>query len=239
MSAKIMAVNLGSSIKMEFVWIPPGKFIMGFSPFEAGGSDKSQHEVTLTKGFWMGKYPVTQVQWHQVMGNKHSYYKGQQLPMEMVSWNDCQAFVKMVVESLPGTADFLCRLPTEAEWEYACRANTTTSFYAGDKEDDLARAGWYNASSDGKTHEIGQKQPNAWGLYDMHGNVWEWCLDWHGEYSGVPETDPTGPSSGSGRVLRGGSWNNGSTYCRSAYRIGDEPAYWSRDYGFRVVLVVR
>jgi len=129
------------------------------------------------------------------------------------------------------------RLPTEAEWEYACRAGTTTSYHSGDSESDLARSGWYTGNSGSQTHPVGQKTANAWGLHDMHGNVWEWCADWKGDYPSGAVTDPTGPSSGSGRVLRGGSWSYDALSCRSALRSNLHPAFRFYNVGFRVVML--
>jgi formylglycine-generating enzyme required for sulfatase activity len=179
--------------------------------------------VTLTKGFYLGAHEVTQAQWEKVMGKNPSRFQkaGPEAPVEMVSWDDCQAFCQKAGGGL--------RLPTEAEWEYACRAGTTGP-YAGD----LDEMAWYLGNSDGTTRAVGSKKPNAWGLHDMHGNVWEWCRDWEGggytgiltvdargraaRYVDVPLTDPAGPPAGDSRVLRGGSWADYPRYCRSAER---------------------
>lgn len=180
-----------ASIDMRFTWCPPGTFLMGSPPEEVGRyDDEVQHRVMLTKGFYLGVHPVTQAQWRAVMGSNPSWFKGDNLPVENVSWYDCQAFCK----KLGG----LVRLPTEAEWEYACRAGTTTVYHTGDDEEALSRAGWYYTNSGGQTRPVGELTPNAWGLYDMHGNVWEWCADWHDEYSKEEVAKgPCGPFAGS------------------------------------------
>ena len=216
---------------IEMVWIPAGSFDMG-SPKDEKGRDKgeTQHRVTLTKGFWMGKYEVTQAQWQAVMGNNPSRFKGSNLPVEEVSWNDCQDFIRKL--NAKGQGAF--RLPTEAEWEYACRAGTQSRFCFGDSDSSLGTYAWYRSNSGWKTHEVGQKSPNRWNLYDMHGNVWEWCQDWKGDYPSGSVTDPTGPSTGSGRVRRGGGWRLNPRYCRSADRSGGGPGLRRDDLGFRL-----
>jgi formylglycine-generating enzyme required for sulfatase activity len=166
----------------------------------------------------MGKYEVTQAQWERVMGSNPSRFTsaGASAPVEQVSWDDCQEFVRKVNTLVPGGA---FRLPTEAEWEYACRAGTTGP-YAGNLDD----LGWYGGNSENTTHAVGRKKANAWNLYDMHGNVWEWCSDWFGEqYPSWGVTDPAGPGSGSGRVCRGGGWINDARFCRSAGRSRNVP----------------
>jgi formylglycine-generating enzyme required for sulfatase activity len=208
--------------------------------------EKPAHEVTLTTPFYMGKYEVTQEQYAQVMGTNPSQFKGADLPVETVSWDDAQEFCKAVAhfarlrEGDPGQQQFgkmLYRLPTEAEWEFACRAGTTTTYYTGDAEADLGRAAWYSANSGGKTHPVGQKEPNAFGLFDMHGNVWEWCQDyWQDQYEPEAAVDPQGPPQGQRRVLRGGCWFYGPADCRSARRLGYCPGYRYPLYGFRVVV---
>ncbi len=190
----------------EFAYIPPGEFMMG-----EGGD---QHKVTLTRGFYMQTTQVTQGQWKAVMGNNPSKFKkGDEYPVESVSWDDAQEFVRKLNES--GKTD-LYSLPTEAEWEYACRAGTDTAYCFGDDADRLGEYAWYDKNSGEKPHPVGQLKPNAWGLFDMHGNVWEWCQDWHGDYSGA--------SSGSRRVYRGGSFFDAARNCRSAYRGYNAPA---------------
>jgi len=217
-------------VKMEFVWIPAGRFQMGAD--EGSGDEKPVHTVTISKGFWMGKYEVTQEQYEQVAGSNPSKFKGSKNPVEKVNWHHAKAFCEAVTKKTGRTV----RLPTEAEWEYACRAGTTTRYYTGDYESDLAEAGWWGGNSGKKTHPVGQKIPNAWGLYDMHGNVWEWCEDWYGKYPSGSVTDPTGPATGSARVFRGGSWIDAAGKCRVAYRHGINPDYADALIGFRVCL---
>ena len=185
----------------------------------------------------MGVHEVTQAQYEQVMGVNPSEYKGANNPVEMVSWEDAVEFCRRLSE-LPAekAAGNVYRLPTEAEWEYACRAGTTTKFSFGDDESDFGEYGWYRENSGRTTHPVGSKLPNAWGLYDMHGNVWEWCQDWYGDYPSGSVTDPSGATSSSFRVLRGGGWDYSADGCRSAFRGRDLPS--CRDYGrlgFRVV----
>ena len=213
-----------NGVEFAFRWCPAGTFTMGSPTSELGRySNETQHRVTLTKGFWMMETQVTQKQWKAVMGSNLSNFKGDDLPVEKVSWNDCQEFCKKCTQlGLP------VQLPTEAQWEYACRAGTTGA-YAGN----LADMAWYSSNSG--THPVGTKKPNAWGLYDMHGNVWEWCADWYGDYPSGSVTDPTGPSSGSNRVLRGGCWIIYAPFCRSAYRGNLDPGNRGDGLGFRVV----
>jgi formylglycine-generating enzyme required for sulfatase activity len=176
----------------------------------------------------MGRTEVTQAQWQAVMGNNPSYFKNcPQCPVETVSWEDAQRFVDKLNAQNDG---FKYRLPTEAEWEYAARSGTT-----GDYAGNLDSMAWYSGNSGNKTHEVATKQPNAWGLYDMHGNVWEWCEDWYGDYPSGAVTNPTGAASGSYRVFRGGSWYFDAVNLRSAYRNRNSPSLRLSRLGFRVV----
>jgi formylglycine-generating enzyme required for sulfatase activity len=248
-------------IGMTFNDIEPGTFMMG-SPADEDGrfGGETQHEVTLTQGYRMQTTQVTQGQWEAVMGNKPSFFSncGSDCPVEQVSWHDAQAFIT-ALNALEGTTRYA--LPTEAQWEYAARAESTTAFANGEithtgsgNDPVLDSMGWYiynsevdyagcwdlslsGGSSCAGTHPFAQKAPNAWGLYDMHGNVWEWVADWHDMYPDIAVTDPTGPSSGTNRVFRGGSWNYDASYCRSAFRDGRDPEYNRRNHGFRVVLL--
>jgi sulfatase modifying factor 1 len=241
-SGQNLVVDLEGGVDMELVWIEPGTFTMGSpSSEESRQDDEAQHRVTLTKGFWMGKYEVTQEQWQQVMGSNPSNFKGAKNPVEQVSWDDCQEFLrKLNGKGVEGDV----RLPTEAEWEYACRAGTTTVFHYGDDLDaSIANFSGnypYGRGKKGeyrkKTVTVGTFKPNAFGLYDMHGNVWEWCQDWYDNYPSGIATDPTGPSSGSRRVLRGGAWYDLARRCRSARRLWFVPTFRRYDLGFRVVL---
>ncbi len=235
--------NQNDRVKMEFVWVPPGEFMMGSvgeSLVEVYESwyDETQHKVKLSKGFWMGKYEVTQEQWEKVTGRNPSYFIGAKLPVERVSHKDLERFFEQLnYMSQQIAKEGSARLPTEAEWEYACRAGTTNRYNTGDTEADLAAAGWYSGNSESKTHEVGQKKPNAWGLYDMHGNVWEWCEDWYIEnyYKTSPLVDPKGPSSGIiGYVIRGGSWGYDPVGCRSAIRNNAYDGFYG--IGFRIVI---
>ena len=230
-----------NSIGMKFVLIPTGSFMMGSPPDEPGrGDDERQHRVTLTKGFYMGVTEVTQRQWRQIMGNNPSHFQdcGADCPVEFVSWNDCQEFVQRLNQSEVGNR---YRLPTEAEWEYACRAGSITGFANGSitqtgcgHDANLDVMGWYCGNSGKKPHPVAQRKPNAFGLYDMHGNIWEWCQDWYGIYPSGHVSNPTGPSSGSCRVLRGGGWHEDVEGCRSAIRVGRSPGSRAGTIGFRL-----
>jgi formylglycine-generating enzyme required for sulfatase activity len=195
-------------------------------------SERPVHTVHLSQPFYMGKYPVTQEQWEAVMGENPSHFKGADRPVEQVSWEEAQEFVRRLTEQETGVS---YRLPSEAEWEYAARAGSSTAYCFGDNEEQLGEYGWYRENAGGETHPVGQRKANSWGLHDMHGNVWEWVEDWYGAYSAEPVPDPHGPSSGSYRVIRGGCWDYGAWYCRSSYRICGEPGSRDRYLGFRVL----
>jgi formylglycine-generating enzyme required for sulfatase activity len=216
---------------MEFIFIRGDCFQMGSND---GDSDERPVHKVCVRHFFMGKYEVTQGQWKRVMGNNPSRFKkcGDDCPVEQVSWKDAQKFIRKL-NQMEGTDKY--RLPSEAEWEYACRAGSTTRFSFGDNESSLSEYAWYSNNSGQRTHPVGQKRPNAWGLYDMHGNVWEWCQDWFGNYPYGDVNNPIGPSSGSGRVLRGGSWGYGVKGLRSAFRLRVAPDGSEYDLGFRVV----
>lgn len=228
----VKTLTLPGGATMEMIYVAPGSFMMGSPPSEEGRFyDETQHRVTLTKGFWLGKYEVTQKQWQSVMGSNPSYFKGDaNLPVENVSWVDCQEFVRKVNDAARRQLGGGGRLPTEAEWEYACRAEMSGAYAGTGRLDDM---GWFSGNSGSKTHPVGQKRANGWGFYDMHGNVWERCLDWYGDYDSNA-TDPSGPASGDYRALRGGSWDINARYCRSASRFGDVPGYRNSDCGFRL-----
>ena len=204
-----------NSIGMKLKLLPSGRFQMGS---RTASDETPQHEVTLTQSFQMGIHEVTQAQYEQVMGVNPSYYKGGDKPVDSVSWNDAMEFCRKL-SALPAeqAAGRVYRLPTEAEWEYACRAGTTTNYSFGD-DTELGDYAWFFENSDLTSHPVGGKKPNVWGLYDMHGNVWEWCLDRYGQYPSGTVTDPTGATSGSNRVLRGGSCYTSAKDCRSASR---------------------
>jgi formylglycine-generating enzyme required for sulfatase activity len=218
-----------NSLGMKFAWIPPGTFLMGGDRFD---DEKPAHRVTLTKGFYMSLYPVTQEQWQVVMGSNPSRFQGADRPVETVTWNDCQDFCERLAKSMSTPV----RLPTEAEWEYACRAGTTTDYHGGNGEGALKKVGWFSGNSNGQTKPVGLLAPNAWGLYDMHGNVGEWCQDWHGPYPEDDVKDPSGPEAAGYRSLRGGSWNYPPEFCRAAHRLWFAPSSRSCDFGCRVLL---
>lgn len=219
---KNLQIDLGGGLKLELMLIPAGSFIMGSKSGSAEfGDEKPAHAVTLSKPFYLGKYEVTQEQWQAVMGNNPSDFKGDKLPVESVSWNECQEFLENLQTKSPGLKFVL---PTEAQWEYACRAGSKKKYSYGDDASRLGDYAWYDANSGRTTHDVGGKQPNAWGLYDMHGNIWEWCADWYADnYLAGAQKNPVGPSSGSLRVLRGGSWGLDDDYLRSAVRRGRAP----------------
>ncbi len=245
-SLKTRTIDLGKGVKLEMALIPAGKFLMG-SPSTEKGGDRSdtQHEVTISQNFYLGSTEVTQAQWQKVMGYNNSEFKGDELPVEQISWEEAVDFCKRLSE-MPEEkkAGRKYRLPTESEWEYACRAGTTTPFHFGSQlNGDQANCDGtapYGTETRGpylkKTSPVGTYPANAWGLYDMHGNVLEWCSDWYGEYPSGSVTDPIGPATGSSRVFRGGGWRFGAVVCRSANRNGLGPSARDRILGFRVAL---
>nr|NCR69600.1 formylglycine-generating enzyme family protein [Microcystis aeruginosa LL11-07] len=231
--------NLADGIKLEMVSLPAGKFTMGSAESD---DEKPPHQVKVNS-FAIGKYPITQAQYQAVMGTNPSHFKNwfknnPQNPVECVSWDDAQAFCQKLSQITGKTY----RLPTEAEWEYACRAGTTTRYYFGDNDNQLGDYAWYSGNSNDTTHPVGQKKPNAWGLHDMSGNVWEWCEDdWHNSYAGAPD-DGTAwidndNRSRSGKFLRGGSWGCDPNLCRSASRPWNYPHFLNFLIGFRVACV--
>jgi formylglycine-generating enzyme required for sulfatase activity len=227
----LSGVDLGGGVKITFVLIPAGSFMMG------SNEDGSSHKVTISRPFFLGKYEVTQEQWQAIMEDNPSGHKGPQKPVENVSWDQCQTFLDRLNARF-GTDTGKFQLPTEAQWEYACRAGSTTKYCFGDDESQLGDYAWYDANSDGTTHPVGQKKPNAWGLYDMHGNVREWCADWYGEsyYRQSPVDDPSGPATAWFRVVRGGYCKSPAGDCRAACRDDISPSSWVHytSLGFRV-----
>ena len=220
----------------ECVWCPPGQFMMGSPTSERGrDADEVQHEVVLTRGFFLAETECTQGQWEAVRGGTPSYFMGTERPVEQVSWEEAVEYCRKLTAKQRAEgilADgWEWRLPTEAEWEYAARAGTTGARYG-----DLHAIAWHGVTHQVKTPEVKCKKANEWGLYDMIGNVWEWCSDWHGDYPSGSVTDPMGPSSGSFRVFRGGSWLNDARYARSAKRLGDGPGNRHYFRGFRPAL---
>lgn len=225
---------LTNSIGMTFVPIPEGTFLMGSPRNEPKRvDDEAQHRVTITKPFYLQTTEVTQGQWKKVMRDNSSCFKdcGDDCPVEQVSWNDAQEFIKRL-NKMENAGKY--RLPTEAEWECACRAGSTTAFSSGDNVNSLRDYGWYLDNSERRTHPVGQKKPNAWGLYDTHGNVWEWCHDWYRDYPSGEVSDPKGPPTGDFRVLRGGSLYNNAWNIRSANRDRALPDLRGDRVGFRV-----
>jgi uncharacterized protein (TIGR02996 family) len=234
-------LTLAKGVDMTFAWIPPGTFLMGSPPEEPERFEEEMlHDVAVTQGFYLGIHAVTQAQWQAVMGNNPSYFKGKKRPVEMVSWDDCQAFCTKLSERDGKRYG----LPSEAEWEYACRAGTTTPFHFGETiSTDQANYNGnypYDKGTKGvyrrRTTSAGSFPPNAWGLFDMHGNVWEWCQDEYRSYEdlntkGVLDTENIDYSA---RVLRGGSWNNSAWSCRAAHRNGSAPGDRYDYIGFRV-----
>jgi len=227
------AATLVSGVEVKFRWCAAGKFTMGSPASEEGRSNgEVQHEVELTRGFWLAEAPVTQRLWQAVVGSNPSRFKGDDRPVETVSWDACQVFLQEANRMHGGLN---VRLPTEAEWEYACRAGTTGPTWLGKNDVGvLPRIAWYNENSASETHPAKQKAANPWGLYDMLGNVWEWCSDWSGGYSSGRVVDPTGPQTGAGRVLRGGCWFGDAGNARAANRLAFEPGYRNGNLGFRL-----
>ena len=226
-------IDLGSGVTLELVHIPGGTFLMGSPEGEGSDNEKPQHKVTVPE-FWMGKYPVTQAQYSAVIGKNPSHFKGKNLPVECVSWNDAVAFCKTVSQKI----NITCRLPSEAEWEYAGRAGTTTRYYFGNN---LSKEQANFNRNVGKTTSVGSYPSNKFGLYDMHGNVWEWCQDyWHDSYDGAPmdgsawEDRENEDEEEINRVVHGGSWNNNPWDCRSSYRYYIPPEIRYFGIGFRV-----
>ena len=235
------SIELAPGVWLELQPIPAGTFLMGSPKKEKGRhNDETLHKVTLTQPFLIGKYPVTQTQWQAVMGNNPSYFQGDNLPVENVSWDDAQSFCKKVHEK---TGHTVC-LPTEAQWEYSCRAGTSTPFHFGQELNGTQANcdGNYPYGTTqkgpylGKTSPVGSYPANAWGLYDMHGNVWEWCQDWYSNYPKQSVTDPRGPEVGSFCVLRGGCWIYEAADCRSALRNRGVPSIRFNWRGFRLAL---
>jgi formylglycine-generating enzyme required for sulfatase activity len=218
-------------IEPEMVYVQGGTFMMGSPTSEPERLDNEvQHQVTVSS-FRIGKYEITQGQWKAVMGsNPSSFKKGDNYPVENVSWNDIQTFL----QKLNAATGKRYRLPTEAEWEYAARGGSRSSGYIYSGSNSVGNVAWYRDNSSSSTHPVGQKSPNELGIYDMSGNVWEWCSDWYGSYPTSAQANPKGPSSGSDRVLRGGGWCDDAWLCRSAGRNDFDPGFRYYYYGFRV-----
>lgn len=242
--------TITNSIGMKLVLIPKGTFMMGSPASEQGlnQDDETQYEVTISEDYYLAVFEVTRGQYEKVMGTNPSYFQKRVIgksdslmyPVEQVSWEDAVEFCKKLSE-LPEekNAGRVYRLPTEAEWEYACRAGSKAAYSFGANLKTLGDYAWFGENSGSQTHPVGEKKANAWGLYDMHGNVWEWCSDWYDKYPNGSVSDPSGPSEGSRRVYRGGSWFLDAADCRSANRYGFDPSYRNFNVGFRVALSPR
>ena len=234
LSGNALTIPVKNGISIEMVKVEAGSFNMGATPEMEKPADREKpvHRVTLTNNYYIGKYEVTQALWQAVMGSNPSYFKGDDLPVEKVSWNDCQDFISKL-NAMTGKR---FRLPTEAEWEYAARGGKKSRGYQYSGSNTLGDVAWYNDNSGPKTHAVGTKQPNELGIYDMTGNVMEWCQDWYGSYSSSPQTNPTGAVSGSVRVSRGGSWYLSARECRSSFRGSLAPDDRYIGLGLRLVL---
>ena len=232
-------IYVGEGVRMKLILIPAGDFMMGAPMTERGHrmEDRPLHRVRITKAFYMGVTEVTQEQYEDVMGKSRFYFRGVRRPADRVSWNDAVLFCRR----LSTRAAARVRLPTEAEWEYSCRAGSSAAYCFGDDYDTLDDYAWCDGSNSRTTHDVGAKMPNAWGLYDMHGNVWEWCQDWYDGlyYKDGPMDDPQGSSRGEVPIMRGGAWMVGVTACRCAARWWyGSPDFASSAWGFRVVVEV-
>ena len=230
---ELLPEELTNSVGVKLKLVTHGTFMMGSD--KGRDDEKPAHEVTITKPFYLGVYPVIQAEYEAVMDNNPSYFRGPKRPVEQVTWNDAVEFCRRLSEK----ENVEYRPPTEAEWEYSCRAGSTTSCCFGDAVSGLLRHAWYSENSDKQTHEVGLKKPNGLGLYDMHGNVWEFCSDWYGPYEAGGQTDPTGAATGDERIRRGGSWGWTAGACRSACRGTQSPDKMWRDGGFRVARSVQ
>ena len=231
-----MLITLPTGQSFTMIYVEGGSFVMGCTSEQSDCSDneRSAHRVTVDS-YYIGETEVTQELWSAVMGSNPSYFKGTQRPVDNVCWHDCQDFIRKL-NQITGK-NF--RLPTEAEWEYAARGGKKSKAYKYSGNNTLDNVAWYTNNSGNQTHNVKTKLPNELGIYDMSGNVWEWCQDWYGSgyYANSPQANPTGPSSGSTRVLRGGSWYCNARTCRVAYRSGNTPSSRRSSHGFRLVLV--
>ena len=231
-----ISIPVKNGISIEMVKVEAGTFMMGATSEmkDSYGWEKPVHQVTLTNDYYMGKYEVTQALWEAVMGSNPSCFKGDNLPVEKMSWNDCQEFISKL-NSMTGRK---FRLPTEAEWEYAARGGKKSRSYQYSGSSNISDVAWYDGNSVNKTHPVGTKQANELGIYDMSGNVYEWCHDWYGSFSSSSQTNPTGADSGSSRVFRGGSWYGNARYCRLSFRDCTPPDCRGYNLGLRLALSV-
>ena len=241
-----LVMDMGDGVGMDFVWVPACIFRMGSSSDEPGSriDEQPRHQRTIARGFWMGCYEVTQLQWKSVMKPASHRDEDANTPATSISWHNANAFCRRINKRIASEnwhSQLLeCRLPTEKEWEYACRGTTSGLYFTGDDETALSKAGWYTSNSGNTCRSVGSKEPNAFGLYDMHGNVWEWCEDWYrsGSYSNYVAlgTERYRRSGSSSRVKRGGGFDSPAADCRSARRASNWPTHKSKSTGFRVVL---
>jgi formylglycine-generating enzyme required for sulfatase activity len=243
-----LRVSLGNGVSLDLIRVPKGSFIMGSTTGDKDSGERPSHRVNITRSFYLGKFEVTLAQWQAVMG-KHPNYAGDNpsdIPVGFVTWEGANEFCKKLSQHpKERSAKHSYRLPTEAEWEYACRAGSTGKWCFGDDERRLRDYAWYAGNSDAGVHRVGQRKPNAWGFYDMHGNAWEWCADWLSDnyYRVSPANDPRGPSDDGtthiyGRVMRGGASDTHADEIRCAHRAAEDPANWGGlNCGFRVVMV--
>ena len=233
-SGNTITIPVKNGINIEMVKVEAGSFNMGATPEmqDPLEDEKPVHRVTLTNNYYIGKYEVTQALWKIVMGSNPSDFKGDDLPVETVSWNDCQDFISKL-NAMTGKR---FRLPTEAEWEYAARGGKKSRGYQYSGSNTIGDVAWYAGNRSSMTHAVGTKQPNELGIYDMTGNVWEWCQDWYGSYSSSPQTNPTGDVRGLFRVRRGGCWDFPAGSCRSSFRGSFTPGNRDFNLGLRLVL---
>ena len=226
--------KLTNSIGMQFVLIPAGSVTWtGYTRISPGEDRLVTSTATISKPYYLGGHEVTQEQWHEIMGDNPACFKGSHNPVECVSWHDVQVFIHRLNQKEGHTR---YRLPTEAEWEHAARAGTSTEYFFGDDEGSLDLYAWYRNNSDGKTHPVGQKKPNPWGLYDLYGNVWEWVQDRYADYPPTDVTDYAGPAMGDFRVTRGGGLDELAPYCHSGSLNWGHPDFRYYDLGFRLAL---
>lgn len=226
-----------NGVRFEMVEVRGGTFRMGATSEQGGDAcdnERPVHNVTLDS-YYIGKTEVTQALWKAVMGSNPSHFQGDNLPVECVSWGDCQTFIEKL-NALTGKS---FRLPTEAEWEFACRGGNKSRGNKYSGSNDLNRVAWYGDNSGSRTHTVATKLPNELGIYDMSGNVWEWCADWYDGYSGKALSNPSGPTSGSGRVNRGGSWINFARFCRTSDRVGNHATRLASYLGLRLVVTIQ
>ncbi len=219
-------------VSFNMVKVEAGSFKMGSNDSDANLNEKPVHTVTFAHDYFIARTEVTQELWEAVMGNNPSAFKGAKKPVEKVSWDDCQTFIDKLNEM---TGQHF-RLPTEAEWEFAARGGNKSLGYKYSGSDNIDEVAWFTENSGNETHPVGTKQPNELGIFDMSGNVWEWCADWYGDYSASAQKDPKGPSQGSCRVLRGGSWFDSTGFCRVSRRLFNTPDYRGRSNGLRLAL---